>query len=395
MALGSVSQSLAPAHRTAARPPERTLLTLNGGSSSLKYALHSVVQGQLEPLLDGSMNISTPRDCLLHLRAEMQRRHLSPPALIAHRVVHGGPSLQQHCLIDDEVLAKIDAAAALAPLHNAAALDGMCAAADLFDRAVQFACFDTVFHVDMPEEARTLSVGVLPDCPDLRRYGFHGLSCESILHQLGSPPPRRLIVAHLGHGASLTAISAGRSIGNTMGLTPSGGLLMGTRSGDLDPGVLTYLMRERQCGPKQLDALVNHRSGLLGISGSSSDLRSLREAAPGDPRAGLAVRMFCRSVAYGIAGMIAMLDGVDMLVFTGGIGENDAATRADVCASLGWMGIRIDPNLPTKTPEGAVQAQDSRCEIRVLPSRENEQMARHALAVFNQLSPRRHETIGT
>jgi acetate kinase len=180
-----------------------------------------------------------------------------------------------------------------------------------------------------------------------------------------------------------------------MGLTPSGGLLMGTRSGDLDPGVLTYLMRERQYGPQKLDELVNHRSGLLGISGSSSDLRALREATPGDPRARLAVQMFCQSVARGIAGMIAMLDGVDMLVFTGGIGENDAATRADVCASLGWMGIRIDPDLRTMPPAGAVQAQDSRCEIRVLPSRENEQMARHALAVFNQVSPRRHETSGT
>ena len=398
MALGVVNSILGTAQRCAARQPGRTVLTLNGGSSSLKFALHSTAQGSLDLLLDGAVQLTQPRDSLLHIRALLQRMHLPLPALIAHRVVHGGPLLTHHCLVDDEVLVRIDAASTLAPLHNAATLDNMCAAAELFSSAVQLACFDTVFHQTMPEEASRLPLGDVPDCPELRRYGFHGLSCESIVHQLGADLPQRLVVAHLGHGASITAIRSGRSVANTMGLTPSGGVLMGTRSGDLDPGVLMYLVRERDFGAAQLEALVDHRSGLLGISGSSSDVRVLRDAARDDPRAGLAIRMFCQSVAGAIAGMITRLEGLDMLVFTGGIGENDAATRAEVCASLRWMGIRLDPErIPAL--DGVVQAADSRCAIRVLPSRENEQMARHALSVFSRsagsrpaIPLRRHET---
>ena len=391
---------LGTAKSSVARPLGRAVLTLNGGSSSLKFALHATAAGKLEMLLDGNVQVARPRDNLLHIRALLQRMNLPMPVLIAHRVVHGGPDLRRHCVVDDEVLVKIDAASALAPLHNSATLDNMCSAAELFDDAVQLACLDTVFHQTMPSSARTLPIGAVPGCPELQRYGFHGLSCESIVHQLAAETPRRLIIAHLGHGASITAVEAGRSLDNSMGLTPSGGLLMGTRSGDLDPGVLMYLLRERQFDASRLEALVNHRAGLLGISGTSSDMRTLREAAPDDPRAQLAVQMFCQSVARSIAGMIALLGGVDMLVFTGGIGENDAATRADVCGALDWMGIRLDRDDALRH-DGAVQAADSRCAIRVLPSLENEQMARHAVAVFNRsaasrpgIALRRHETSG-
>lgn len=400
MALGTVNSILGTAQPSVGRPQGRTVLTLNGGSSSLKFALHATAAGQLELLLDGAVQVSRPRENLLHIRALLQSMNLPLPVLIAHRVVHGGPHLNRHCLVDDDVLVEIDAASALAPLHNTATLDNMCSAAELFSGAVQLACLDTVFHQTLPETARTLPIGPMAACPDLQRYGFHGISCESVVHQLAADAPQRLIIAHLGNGASITAVRAGRSIYNSMGLTPSGGVLMGTRSGDMDPGVLMYLMRERRFDAAQLDALLNHQSGLLGISGSSSDMRSLRDAAAVDPRARLAVQMFCQSVARGIAGMITTLEGVDMIVFTGGIGENDPETRAEICAALAWMGIRLERERAPRH-DGAVQSADSRCGIRVLPSRENEQMARHALAVFSRsaasrpaIALRRHETSG-
>ena len=176
----------------------------------------------------------------------------------------------------------------------------------------------------------------------IQRYGFHGLSCESILRQLSTEVPRRLIIAHLGNGASVTAVKDGRSIDTSMGLTPTGGVVMGTRSGDLDPGVLVYLMREKAFDAAQIEDLIDHRSGLLGISGLASDMRTLHEAASSNTDAGLAIRLFCYSVRKQVAAMIGALEGIDLLVFTGGIGENDAAVRAAICGGLAWAGLGID-----------------------------------------------------
>jgi acetate kinase len=254
------------------------------------------------------------------------------PAAIGHRVVHGGPYLRDHCLINDAVLGQLDAATAFAPLHIPSSLSVIRFARAHFGKLPQVSCFDTVFHAAMPEVARTLPIARELRSAGIRRYGFHGLSCESIVRQLGSDLPERLVIAHLGNGASVTAVKGGRSIDTSMGLTPTGGAIMGTRSGDLDPGLLVYLAREKSFDPAMLEDLVNRRSGLLGISGVDSDMRLLRQAASSNADARLAIRMFCYSVRKQVVAMIAALEGVDMIAFTGGIGENDAQSRLDICA---------------------------------------------------------------
>ncbi len=210
------------------------------------------------------------------------------PVAVGHRVVHGGPRLLRHCLIDDAVLAQLKDAIPFAPLHIPAALDVIRFARVHFPGLRQAACFDTSFHADMPDVARTLPIPRMLRAEGIRRYGFHGLSCESIVHRLAGNLPRRLIVAHLGNGASVTAIRNGQSIDTSMGLTPTGGVIMGTRTGDLDPGVLVYLARRKKLTPVELEDLVDRQSGLLGISGLDGDMRQLhrgcllqRRCAPG------------------------------------------------------------------------------------------------------------------
>ena len=220
----------------------------------------------------------------------------------------------------------------------------------------------------MPDVARMLPIPRELHAQGIQRYGFHGLSCKSIVHQLGASVPDRVIIAHLGNGASVTAVKNGKSIDTSMGLTPSGGIIMGTRSGDLDPGVLIYLMREKKLDAAMLEDLIDHRSGLTGISGIGSDMRRLHDAALSNPDARLAIDMFCYSVRKQIAAMIAALGGIDLVVFTGGIGENDGEVRASVCAGLSWAGIGLDI---------AQSRNEPRPSVLVLTSQEDEQIARH------------------
>ena len=224
----------------------------------------------------------------------------------------------------------------------------------------------------MPEVARVLPIPKEFQSEGIERYGFHGLSCESIVRQLGDDLPDRLIIAHLGNGASVTAVKGGKSIDTSMGLTPTGGVIMGTRSGDLDPGVLLYLLREKKFAVAGLEDLVDHRSGLLGISGIGSDMRELHEAAASNANARLAIELFCYSVRKQVAAMIAALEGVDLVVFTGGIGEHDEEVRAAICAGLSWIGVNLDQ--PRNNPIGDPA---TRCRVRVLPSQEDEQIAHH------------------
>ena len=212
----------------------------------------------------------------------------------------------------------------------------------------------------------------------IQRYGFHGLSCESIVRQLCSALPARLIIAHLGNGASITAVRNGVSIDTSMGLTPSGGLIMGTRSGDLDPGVLVHLMREMGLGAAAIEELVDRRSGLLGISGHSGDLRSLHDAAGSNADAGLAIEMFCYVAAKALGAMHTVLGGADMIVFTGGIGEHDVVVRAEICAFLSCHGVELD-DARNRLGRGLISRDASTCKVMVLPSREDEQIARLAL----------------
>ncbi len=344
------------------------ILALNSGSSSLKFGLYRVGASGVETLLAETISTTDPQGAMPRAAQVLAQSGLPPPDAIGHRVVHGGPTLRQHGRIDGAVLQQLEAAAAFAPLHTPAALAVMRFAQVHFAGLPQVACFDTSFHADMPDVARVLPIARELQSQGIQRYGFHGLSLESIVRQLGNDVPNRLVIAHLGNGASVTAVKAGRSIDTSMGLTPTGGVIMGTRSGDLDPGLLVYLMRRQNYDAAMLEDLVDHRSGLLGISGVASSMRQLHVAAASNPDARLAIEMFCLSVRKQIAAMISVLEGVDMLVFTGGIGENDAEVRASVCGGLAWAGITLDDATP-------------RCTVRVLPSQEDEQIARHTHAV--------------
>ena len=327
------------------------VLTLNGGSSSVKLGLYAVGADVAE-LASGDVEHADPDTDLFAAVGDIL------PDAIGHRIVHGGVELFEPILIDAEVLARLERATAFAPLHATAALAMITRAQARYPGVPQVACFDTGFHADLPEIAATLPIPRHLRADGVRRYGFHGLSCESILAQLGTALPERLIIAHLGSGASVTAVRGGRSVDTSMGLTPSGGVVMGTRAGDIDPGVLLYLMRERRMDAAQVEDLIDHRSGLFGISGISADLRELHAADA--PAADLAIEIFCRSVAKQIAGMLVVLGGADLIVFTGGIGEHDAAVRATIAADLAFAGA-----IPTRT----------------MPSQEGAQIARHVRRV--------------
>jgi acetate kinase len=361
--------------------PSSTILALNSGSSSLKFGLYGVGPSATEMLLSGqaeaiggkdgsfhaqdsngnsvlseAASLPNARAAIIRIGRLLADTDLPVPSAIGHRVVHGGPQLRQHCLITDSVLRQLVAANVFAPLHTPAALSVIRFAQEHFPDLPQAACFDTAFHAALPEVARVLSIPKEFQSEGLQRYGFHGLSCESIVRQLGDDLPGRLVIAHLGNGASVTAVKDGKSIDTSMGLTPTGGVIMGTRSGDLDPGVLLYLMREKKFDAARLEELVDHRSGLMGISGIGSDMRRLHEAAASNADARLAIQMFCYSVRKQVAAMIAALEGVDLIVFTGGIGEHDEEVRAEICDGLSWFGIG---------------------SVRVFTSQEDEQIARH------------------
>jgi acetate kinase len=239
-----------------------------------------------------------------------------------------------HCLIDDSVMRKLEDATAFAPLHGRPALSIVKIAQAAY-RVPHVACLDTAFHRSMPAVARWFPLPSEFAARGLYRYGFHGLSCESIVQQLGDRVPSRLIVAHLGSGASVSAIKEGRSIDNSMGLTPTGGVMMATRCGDLDPGLLVYLVR-RGYEAERLEELLDKQSGLAGVSELTGDFETLK--ASNSDKARFAIGMFCYSVSKAIAAMVVALGGLDLLVFTGGIGEHDEEVRAQIVSQLSWIG---------------------------------------------------------
>jgi len=387
---------------------ETIVLTLNSGSSSLKFGLYRVDASRVEALFTGeadfsgestgqyhandahggapttgSVSIRDQRDAIGQIEALLAGHGLPPPTVIGHRIVHGGPKLGRHCIIDDEVLRQLKAAIPFAPLHLPPALTIIRSARERFPGLPQVACFDTTYHANLPDVARVLPLPRALRAEGIQRYGFHGLSCESVLHQLGADIPSRIVIAHLGNGASVTAVKGGKSIDTSMGLTPSGGVIMGTRTGDLDPGVLVYLTREKKLDAAMMEDLVDRRSGLLGISGVGSDMRQLHQSAPTNPDAQLAIGMFCYSVRKQIAAMIAVLDGIDLIVFTGGIGENDAEIRAAICAGLAWAGVALDGSR-NRAGDNQISDPGSRCKVLVLPSQEDKQIASLSWALYPQ-----------
>jgi acetate kinase len=365
---------------TAPPPPGAIdVLVLNSGSSSVKYSAYRLGDGVPTLLLTGDETaVGAPEEAAELLRAIGRRLTAAGIVIhaVGHRIVHGGPVVRHHCVIDDVVFNRLQAAAAFAPLHAAPALSLIRVAQNQFPGVAQIACLDTSFHLSMPPVAATLPVARELRDSGIRRYGFHGLSCESIVRQLGAELPARLVIAHLGNGCSITAVRQGRSIDTSMGLTPSGGVIMGTRSGDIDPGLLIYLIRERGFDATTLETLIDRHSGLAGISGVSSDMRQLHATADSNIDAQLAVAMFVASVQKGLAGMTSALGGVDLIVFTGGMGEHDATLRAAIGHSLGWLGVEIDP-VRNQTAVSVISSVDSPVPVRVLPSQENQQIARH------------------
>ncbi len=302
------------------------------------------------------------------------------PAAVAHRIVHGGRFYTRATRVDAQVTARLRELVPLAPLHLPAALAGLDEAARRWPGCPQVACFDTAFHADLPEVARRLPLPAQVLGDEVRRYGFHGLSYAHVLWTLGDAVPPRIVIAHLGSGASLVAVADGRAVDTTMGFTPAGGVPMGTRTGDLDPGVLFYLARARGLTLEALERLCEHQSGLLGVGGSA-DVRELAARAPHDSAAKLALALFAYHVRKAIGGLAAVLGGLDLLVFTGGIGEHAAQVRADACQGLEPLGVQLDP---ARNPagDGVISGAASRCLVRVIPADEESQMAREASALL-------------
>ena len=288
---------------------------------------------------------------------------VSLPSAVGHRIVHGGPKVNQHQILTRALLKDLESAADFAPLHVPAALKAIAAISAELPDTKQAVCLDTAFHRTIPDVSRTFALPKPVTSMGVHRYGFHGISLESILPQLSSLPDR-LVVAHLGGGCSVTAIQRGESIDTTMGLTPSGGMMMGTRCGDLDPGIVLYLMRNGFSSADELEKLFDKESGLKGVSGLSSDLREIDKAQATNSRADLARRMFSYQLRQTIASMAAALGGLDTLVFTGGIGEHNAPLRDEVTADLHFLGT---------------------FEVKALPSLEDAQIAKITARLISEV----------
>jgi acetate kinase len=375
------------------KPPlkDDLIFVLNSGSSSLKFGIYYRGASDEEALLTGSAdgigqsngtlnvrssagNSLVQREGILESQtdalatvAEAIREHIhAAPVAVGHRVVHGGPNLLTHQPITPQVLDELRSAIHFAPLHIPQALSLISSAQSLFPSATQFACFDDVFHRTMPEVASHLPLPQRYFDAGVRRYGFHGLSYESLVYHFGAQLPTRAIFAHLGNGASLCALRNKVSIDTTMALTPTGGIPMGTRSGDLDPGVIVYLLRTEQLGADEMEYLVNHQSGLLALSSGESDVKSLEaRARSDDPHATIALNVFAISVRKVIGAYVALLGGVDLLVFTGGIGEHSDYVRSAVTNGLEFLGLTAD-------------------KIKIVPAQEERQIARHCRRMMAQ-----------
>ncbi|HKW17255.1 MAG TPA: acetate kinase [Terriglobales bacterium] len=309
--------------------------------------------------------------------------------VIGHRIVHGGPKLTQPVVIDARVKQAIADVAGIAPLHNQAGLEGIETAEKLFPGKPQFAVFDTGFHRTMPAYAVVYPGPYEWFEQDIRRYGFHGINHEYCAQRAAQMLQRdlsslKIVSCHLGNGCSLAAIAGGKSVDTTMGFTPLEGLMMGTRAGSIDPGILIHLMRTKHTGADALDRTLNHDSGLLGISGVTGDMRDIsKAAAEGNARAKLAFDIFIHRLRKGIAAMAASLGGLDALVFTAGIGENSAAVRYAACAGLKFLDIDIDQKKNSSAQADVdIASTDSRVRILVIRAQEDWAIARECLRIW-------------
>ena len=396
--------------------PSLPVLVLNSGSSSIKFSVYEAFNGQRSKLYEGAVDgigtelgkfwikdaegnklvDQTPalpnRAVAFKLVADALHSGQFPaPLAIGHRMVSGGPTVKENQRITPELIDEMESYTAFAPLHTPIAVYIMRESLRLFPGVPNFVCLDTYFHRTMPEEAWRMPIPEEYAAIGVRRYGYHGISYESIVYQLGAETPSRLIVAHLGNGASITAIRDGKCVDTSMGLTPTGGIISGTRTGDIDPGVLLFVLRRIAAetpntaeAADRLEVFASKSAGLLGVSGLTNDMRGLRDAiAQGDERARMAVALFTRTIAKWIGSFMAVLGGLDMLVFTGGIGENDIASRAEICAGLGALGMVLDPVRNNVRGQAVISAEDSPVTVRVIPPAEDLMIVNHVVRLLN------------
>jgi acetate kinase len=402
------------------------VLVLNCGSSSVKFQLietarhgagfrndRKLVSGLVDRLgadatfrLKSSAKSPAPEERLaapnheVAVRAIIERLGLTVSDAasdrridaVGHRVVHGGDLFTSAVAIDDDALARIESLDDLAPLHNPAAVSGIHAARKIFGAAPMAAVFDTAFHHTIPEIAATYAIQYeMAKKHGIRRYGFHGMAHQySMLRYAeisGTPPERiKLVTLHLGNGSSACAIRGGQSADTSMGFTPLEGLVMGTRSGDLDPALVSYLARKENIDAAEVERWLNHRSGLLGLSGISNDMRELISRYETDSRARLAVDVFCYRARKYLGAYLAVLDGADAVIFSGGIGENAPAVRAKICAGMDWCGLSLDQtkNDAAIGTEGIISSAAARVRVCAIPSDEEAIIARETARLFQR-----------
>jgi acetate kinase len=388
-----------------------TILVVNAGSSSVKFQVFAVasdggLQRQIKGQMDGigsrpKLRASGPTGDTLAERtypveavpdvpaamavagAWLRELEINPIA-VGHRVVHGGPDHAQPVLIDPAVVTRLERHVSLAPLHQPHNLAPIKTLANNFPTLPQVACFDTGFHRNHDALADHYAIPHQLHAEGIRRYGFHGLSYEYIAKRLPQVAPdiadRRVIVAHLGSGASMCAIKGGKSVESTMGFTALDGLAMGTRPGQLDPGVVLYLMAEKAMSASKVQDFLYRECGLKGLSGVSNDMRELETSA--DPRAAFAIDYFVYRIGLNAGMLAAALQGLDAFVFTAGIGENSVSIRARIAEKLAWLGVALDP-AENSTHAGKISRSDSRIPVYVIPTDEELMIAQHTLALLS------------
>lgn len=393
------------------------VLVLNSGSSSIKFSIYEAGDSARTRLHEGAVDgIGTDQgkfrikdaagNKLVDQAPELPNRAVAfslvaealhsedfpAPAAIGHRMVCGGPTVQHNQRITPELVDEMERYTAFAPLHTPIACYIMREALRLFPGVPNFVCLDTYFHRTMPEVVTHMPIPAEYSAMGVRRYGYHGISYESIIYQLQPRVPEKLIVAHLGNGASISAIRNGQCVDTSMGLTPTGGIISGTRTGDIDPGVLLFILRKiaeteesATAAADQLEAVASKKAGLLGVSELSNDMRDLREAiARGNLKARLAVDKFTWTIKKWIGSYVAELGGLDMLVFTGGIGENDIASREEICSGLGALGIILDPVRNHVQSEAVISAENSSVTVRVIPPAEDLMIVNHVIRLLGE-----------
>jgi acetate kinase len=383
---------------------EGFVLTINAGSSSIKFAVFTnsdspeqILTGQVERIGDPdaqliAKRVGTTAEDRRAIRAESHQNATESiaayiheqlgtdaVAAIGHRIVLGGIHLQEHGLITPEMMAELRRSQPLDVTHLPREIALIEAFAKSFPARPQIACFDTAFHRDMPSVAKLLPIPRKFTDAGVRRFGFHGLSYTYLMDRLTTLAPEaadgRVILAHLGNGASMAAVRAGKPIDTTMSFTPTAGLVMGTRPGDLDPGLLVYLIKEQNLSAGEMDDFISHRCGLLGISQTSPDMRDLLAARATDPRAADAVNLFCYQAKKHLCALASTLNGLDTLIFAGGIGEHAPEVRAAICDGLDFLDLKLDPS---KNARGAdiISDNQSRITIRIIPTDEEIVIAR-------------------